>query len=430
MLLRIATQRMMPRLLRRRAARIERTIPNLGVQVFGARRTLHTPPSISPLVGLDEDGAAMYEVARAFSDNELAPHAARWDEEELFPVDTLRQAASLGFAGLFVAPEHGGSGVSRLHGALVFEALATGCVSTAAYLTIHNMVGWMIGTFGTDEQKSRFLPKLCTMEALGSYCLTEANAGSDAGSLRTRADRCPGGGYRLNGEKVFISGGGATDLYIVMARTGPAGGGPEGVTAFLVERGTEGLSFGAKERKLGWRNQPTTTVVLEDAFVPEENRLGAEGEGFKIAMRGLDGGRISIGTTSVGGAAACLDQARAYIKERHQFGRPLAANQHLQFRLADMASQLVASRLMIRHAATLLDAQDPAAREACAMAKRFATDNCFEVVDYALQMHGGYGYLRDYPAERFLRDTRVNRILEGTNEVMRLIVSRALLADH
>jgi len=401
-----------------------------GIQskLIGAqqRRMFRTPSGISPLVGLGEDSIDYYNLARSFADNELAPNAAEWDEKEHFPVEILRHAAELGFGGLFVPHDYGGTELSRLDASVIFEALATGCVSTTAYLTIHNMVAWMISNFGNDDQKAHFLPRLCSMELLASYCLTEPGSGSDAASLRTRAVK-ESGHYILNGEKAFISGAGSTDLYLVMARTGDDS--PRGISTFLIEKGTKGLSFGKNEKKLGWKNQPTRTVIFEDCEIPEQNLLGREGEGFLIAMQGLDGGRISIGTCSVGGAAACLDIARDYINERKQFGKPISSNQHMQFKLADMATDLQASRLMIRHAAQLLDAKDPNAREACAMAKRFSTDKCFEVVDYALQMHGGYGYLKDYPVERYLRDLRVNRILEGTNEIMRLIVSRGLLSS-
>ena len=373
---------------------------------------------------LNDDQAAIQAAARAFAAAELAPHSARWDEEKVFPVETLRAAAALGFAGLYVREEVGGSGLSRLDAALVFEELSRGDVSVAAYISIHNMVSWMIDRFGNDAQRQRWLPRLATMELLSSYCLTEPGAGSDAASLATRAER-DGDDYVLTGAKAFISGAGTSDLYLVMARTGE--GGARGVSAFLVEAGTPGLSFGAQERKMGWNAQPTAMVHFDGVRVPAAHRIGAEGEGFRFAMAGLDGGRINIAACSLGGAGLALETAREHLSARRQFGRPLADFQALQFRLADMATELEAARLMVRRAAFALDAGDPDATLYCAMAKRFATDGGFEVANQALQLHGGYGYLRDYPLERIVRDLRVHQILEGTNEIMRVIISREIL---
>jgi alkylation response protein AidB-like acyl-CoA dehydrogenase len=373
---------------------------------------------------LNDDQAAIQAAARAFAEAELAPHSARWDEDREFPVETLRAAAALGFAGLYVREDVGGSGLGRLDAALVFEELSRGDVSVAAYISIHNMVSWMIDRFGDDAQRQLWLPRLATMELLSSYCLTEPGAGSDAASLATRAER-DGDDYVLTGAKAFISGAGTSDLYLVMARTGE--GGARGVSAFVVEAGTPGLSFGAQERKMGWNAQPTAMVHFDGVRVPAENRIGAEGEGFRFAMAGLDGGRINIAACSLGGAGLALETAREHLSSRRQFGRPLADFQALQFRLADMATELEAARLMVRRAAFALDAGDPSATLYCAMAKRFATDGGFEVANQALQLHGGYGYLRDYPLERIVRDLRVHQILEGTNEIMRVIISREIL---
>jgi hypothetical protein len=374
---------------------------------------------------LSEEQRAFQDLARGFAKTELAPQAAAWDEHCVFPVETLRAAARLGFAGIYVGEDEGGAGLSRLDAALVFEELATGCTSTAAYLSIHNMVAWMIDAFGSAAQRSRWLPDLMTMDRLASYCLTEPGAGSDAASLATRAVR-QGDGYRLDGSKAFISGAGESDLYACMVRTG--GAGPEGISCVLVERGAEGLSFGKQEKKLGWHSQPTAMVIFEDCRVPEDHRIGAEGEGFKIAMAGLDGGRINIAACALGAARACYERARAHLLERRQFGRPLAEFQALQFRLADMATELEAARLMVWRAAAKLDRGAADATMACAMAKRFATDVAFEVCNNALQLHGGYGYIKDYEIERYLRDVRVHQILEGTNEIMRVIIARRLLA--
>ena len=373
---------------------------------------------------LSEDQRAFRDMAAGFAAEEMAPHAARWDRELVFPEETLREAAALGLAAMAVDEAHGGSGLTRLDMAIVFEALSRACPSTAAYLSIHNMVASMIDRFGSAGQKAAHLPALATMERFAAYCLTEPGAGSDAASLRTRARR-DGDDYVLDGTKAFISGGGRADLYAVMARTGEDG--PGGISTILVEAGTPGLSFGAQEKKMGWHSQPTAAVILEGCRVPVANRLGAEGEGFRIAMAGLDGGRINIGACSLGAAAAALDAAMAYARERHQFGKPLDAFQATQFKLADMATGLEAARLLLYKAASALDRGLPEASALAAMAKRLATDTGFDIVNQALQIHGGYGYLEDYGLERLLRDLRVHQILEGTNEIMRVIISRHLL---
>jgi alkylation response protein AidB-like acyl-CoA dehydrogenase len=373
---------------------------------------------------LTEEQRAIQETARAFAAERMAPDAARWDEEKIFPEAVLREAAALGFGGLYCKDDVGGSSLTRLDAALVFEELARACPSTAAYISIHNMAAWMVDRFGNDTLRQRVLPKLMTMEHFASYCLTEPSSGSDAASLRTRAVR-EGDYYVVNGSKAFISGGGRSDIYVVMLRTG--GEGPKGISTLVVPKDTPGLSFGKQEKKLGWNSQPTAMVIFEDARVPVENRVGEEGEGFKIAMAGLDGGRINIAACSLGGAAAALDASLTYTTERKQFGQRLADFQALQFRLADMATELEAARLMVWQAASKLDAAAPDKTAACAMAKRFATDVCFEVTNQALQLHGGYGYLKDFPIERILRDLRVHQILEGTNEIMRVIVARSLI---
>jgi alkylation response protein AidB-like acyl-CoA dehydrogenase len=375
---------------------------------------------------LTDEQRAIRDMARAFAEREFRPHAARWDEEKHFPAAALRAAAALGFAGIYVSDEVGGAALGRLDAALIFEELATGCISTSAYLSIHNMASWMIDRFGNDEQRRRFLPTLASMAHFASYCLTEPGAGSDAAALKSRARR-EGDHYVIDGTKAFISGGGTSDIYVCMLRTG--GEGPGGISAIVVEKGTPGLSFGANEKKLGWNSQPTTTVNFAGCRVPVANRLGAEGDGFKIAMMGLDGGRLNIAACSLGGARAALDAARAYVEERVQFGRKLAEFQALQFKLADMATALDAARLMVWRGAESLDAGDPDATMHCAMAKRFATDAGFDIANAALQLHGGYGYLRDFPLERYLRDLRVHQILEGTNEIMRVVIARRLLAQ-
>ncbi|MEJ0041554.1 MAG: isobutyryl-CoA dehydrogenase [Rhizomicrobium sp.] len=372
---------------------------------------------------LNEDQRAVEDAARRFSRERLAPFAAEWDATEHFPVETLREAAALGFAGIYVKSDVGGSEMSRLDAAIIMEELSAGCTSTAAFISIHNMASWMIDRFGNEEQRRRLLPALTTMEKIASYCLTEPGSGSDAAALRTKAVR-DGDHYVLNGAKAFISGAGVSDVYVCMVRTGEDG--PKGISCLVVEKGTAGLSFGKKERKMGWNSQPTAQVLFDNCRVPVANRIGAEGEGFRIAMMGLDGGRINIGACSVGTARAALDEALAYARDRKQFGRPIGDFQASQFKLADMATELEAARLMIRSAAAALDRRDPRATMLCAMAKRFATDAGFAIANDALQLHGGYGYLKDFPAERHVRDLRVHQILEGTNEIMRVIVAREL----
>lgn len=372
---------------------------------------------------LNEDQVAIQDAARAFAEGQLAPHSSEWDEKKHFPVDVLRQAAELGFAGIYVNEDVGGSGLSRLDASIIFEALSYGDVPVAAYLTIHNMASWMIDRFGSEDLRQRYLPRLTSMELIASYCLTEPGSGSDAAAMRTTA-KLDGDHYVLNGGKAFISGGGVSYVYVVMARTG--GEGAKGVSAFVVEKGTPGLSFGANERKMGWNAQPTAQVNFDNCRVPVENRIGQEGEGFRFAMMGLDGGRLNIASCSLGGAQFALDTAKAYLETRNQFGRPLKDFQALQFKLADMATELEAARLMVRRAAHALDSKHPEATKLCAMAKRFATDAGFQVANDALQLHGGYGYLQDYPLERIVRDLRVHQILEGTNEIMRVIIAREM----
>jgi len=375
---------------------------------------------------LTAEQQALQDMARDFAAHELAPCAAHWDNAEIFPEDALRKAAALGMAGICVSEANGGSGLGRTEAAILFEALAAGCTSTAAYLSIHNMVAWMIDRFGDSVQRQRFLPALLTMEHFASYCLTEPGAGSDAASLRTTA-RADGESYVLDGSKAFISGGGRSDLYVIMARTG--GPGPKGISAFLVEGDRLGIGFGANERKLGWHSQPTAMVHLDKCRVPRANRLGEEGAGFQIAMAGLDGGRVNMAACSLGAAQACLETSLAHVKERRQFDQRLADLQSIQFTLADMATELEAARLLVFRAAQQLDSGAPDATMAAAMAKRFATDTGFAVVDRAMQLLGGYGYLKDHAVERFFRDTRAHRILEGTNEIMRLVIARRLLAS-
>ncbi len=375
---------------------------------------------------LNEDQQAFADMARAFAENELAPHAAEWDQQALFPVDVLKKAGELGFCGLYTAEEHGGMGLSRLDAHIIFEQLAMGCTSTTAYLTIHNMVTWMVASFGNDSVRARYAEALISGVKLGSYCLTEPNAGSDAASLKTTA-RLEDDHYVVNGSKCFISGAGSTDVLVVMARTG--GAGAAGVSALVIDAQSAGISYGRKEDKLGWNSQPTRTITFDDVKVPAANLLAREGEGFKLAMKGLDGGRINIATCSLGTAQQALNEARAYMLERRQFGKRLADFQALQFKLADMATELVAARQLVRLAASKLDQGHVDASTYCAMAKRFATDAGYRICDEALQLHGGNGYIKEYPLERYLRDSRVHRILEGTNEVMRLIISRRLLAE-
>ena len=375
---------------------------------------------------LSEEQQAFRDLARSFAENELAPHAAEWDRDCTFPVEALRKAAALGFGGIYVREDVGGSALSRLDAALIFECLAGGCASTTAYISIHNMASWMIDRFGGDAQRTRLLPRLASMEHFAAYCLTEPGSGSDAASLRTSA-RLEGDRYVLSGTKAFISGGGHADVYVCMVRTG--GPGPGGISCIAVERDTPGLGFGAQEKKLGWHSQPTAMVIFEDCRVPAANLIGAEGQGFRIAMAGLDGGRINIAACSLGAAQASLEIARDHLLQRRQFGQRLADFQALQFKLADMATSLAAARLMIHRAAVALDGHEDGATATIAMAKRFATDAGFEVCNQALQLLGGYGYLMDFPVERHLRDLRVHQILEGTNEIMRLIIARRLLEE-
>jgi alkylation response protein AidB-like acyl-CoA dehydrogenase len=375
---------------------------------------------------LTEDQQAFVDTAKAFADKELAPYAAQWDEESHFPIEVFKKAGEMGFMGMYTPEDAGGFGMSRLDAALIFEQLAGGCTATTAMMTIHNMVSWMIGSFGQPGVVEQWVPELVTGEKLGSYCLTEPGSGSDAASLRTSAKK-DGDEYVINGSKMFISGAGSTDVLVVMARTGEEG--PKGISAFVVPADAEGISYGKKEAKMGWNAQPTRLVTFEDVRIPAKNLLGSEGEGFKFAMMGLDGGRINIAVCSVGTAQAALNTAKAYMQERTQFGKPLAAFQALQFKLADMATELVAARQMVRLAASKVDNNDADKTTYCAMAKQFATDVGFKVCNEALQLHGGYGYIKEYPLERHVRDVRVHQILEGTNEVMRLIIGRRLLAD-
>ncbi len=373
---------------------------------------------------LGDEALAIREMARGFAAERLAPFAVEWDRAKHFPLDVLREAAALGMGGIYVDEAHGGSGLTRLDAALIIEALATGCPSIAAYISIHNMCAGMIDRYGDAAQRAKYLPGLCSMAQLSSYCLTEPAAGSDAAALKTRAV-LEGEHYVVNGTKQFISGAGVADVYVVMVRTGEAGA--RGISTLVVERGMPGVSFGPNEYKMGWNAQPTAQVIFEDARVPVANRLGPEGIGFKIAMGGLDGGRVNIGAASLGGAQAALDKTVKYLGERKAFGKPLGGFQALQFRVADMATELEAARLLLWRAAMALDAGDAQATLHCAMAKRFATDAGFNIANEALQMHGGYGYLADYGIEKIVRDLRVHQILEGTNEIMRLIISRRTL---
>jgi alkylation response protein AidB-like acyl-CoA dehydrogenase len=377
---------------------------------------------------LTEDQLALQEAARSFAVGELAPKAAEWDEEKHFPREVIAAAGELGFCGLYSPEDQGGLGLSRLDTTIILEELAAGCTSTAAFISIHNMSTWMVCTWGTEEIRSQWCDDLISGQKLASYCLTEPNAGSDASSLRTSA-RLDGDSYIVNGSKMFISGAGSTEMLVVMARTGDPDSGARGITAFAIPSDLAGVEFGKNEVKLGWNSQPTRAVSFDNVRIPVANRLGAEGEGFKIAMKGLDGGRINIAACSLGAAQACLNHTQAYMKERHQFGKPISAFQALQFKFADMATELVAARLMVHKAAHAIDNNHGEKTVFCAMAKRFATDIGFNVCNEALQLHGGYGYLREYPIERFLRDARVHQILEGTNEIMRVITSRRLFED-
>ncbi len=374
---------------------------------------------------LSEDQRAFQDTARNFARDRLAPFASTWDQERHFPAEALREACSLGFGGIYVAEEHGGTGLSRLDAALIFEELAAADPSTTAFLTIHNMVAGMLARFGNDEQRERYLARVISGELFVSYCLTEPGSGSDAAALKTRAMPDGNAHYLVNGSKAFISGGGVSDLYVTMLRTGDESA--RGISCVVIERDTPGISFGKPERKMGWNSQPTTTVSFDNCRVPVANRLGAEGEGFRFAMQGLDGGRINIAACSLGGARACLDAAVAYVKQRRAFGKALSDFQALQFRLADMATELEAARLMVHRAAAALDAGEADTTKRCAMAKRYATDVCLRICDEALQLHGGYGYIAEYQMERYVRDLRVHRILEGTNEIMRVIIARKLL---
>jgi alkylation response protein AidB-like acyl-CoA dehydrogenase len=375
---------------------------------------------------LNDEQTAIRDTALDFARTRIAPHALEWDEAKTFPIDALREAAALGMAGIYTRETHGGSGLTRLDAALIFEALATGCPCVSAYLSIHNMCAWMIDTHGSEDQRRKWLPGLMRMDWLASYCLTEPGAGSDAAALSTRARR-DGDHYILNGQKQFISGAGnAHDFYVAMVRTGDAG--PRGVSCLVIEGGAPGVSFGKNERKMGWNAQPTRAVIFEDARVPVANRLGAEGEGFRFAMAGLDGGRLNIGACSLGGAQAALDRALGHMRERKAFGKRLDEFQALQFRLADMATELEVARTFLWRAAAALDAKAPDATRLCAMAKRVATDAGFQVANDALQMLGGYGYLAEYGIEKIVRDLRVHQILEGTNEIMRLIIARGMTA--
>lgn len=373
---------------------------------------------------LTDDQRAIQDAARAFAAAELAPHSAEWDETKTFPVDTLRAAAEMGFCGVYAGEEHGGLGLGRVEAAVIFEELAAGDVSTAAFISIHNMSTWMIDRFGSDDLRGRYVPSLTAMDRIASYCLTEPGSGSDAAALRTTAVR-DGDHWVLNGSKAFISGAGTSDVYVVMARTGEAG--PKGISAFVVDRDAPGLSFGAQERKMGWNSQPTAIVSFDDCRIPAANLLGEEGAGFRYAMMGLDGGRLNIAACSLGGARLALETAQAYVATRKQFGKSLDQFQNTQFKLADMATDLEAARLMVLRGAWAIDTDHPEKTKWCAMAKRLATDACFQIADQALQLHGGYGYLKDYPLERIVRDLRVHRILEGTNEIMRVITAREMM---
>jgi alkylation response protein AidB-like acyl-CoA dehydrogenase len=374
---------------------------------------------------LTDDQIAIRDMARAFAAEKLAPNALEWDEKRHFPMDIIREAAALGMGAIYTREDAGGSGLSRLDAALIFEALAEGCPAISAYISIHNMVCWMIDRYGSEEQRALWLPQLVGMDRFGAYCLTEPGSGSDAAALKTKAVR-DGEHYVVTGQKQFISAAGSADVYLVMVRTG--GEGPKGITCLIVEKGTPGLSFGANEKKMGWNAQPTRAVILDSCRVPVANRLGAEGEGFRIAMSGLDGGRLNIGACSIGGAESAFRKAVAYARERKAFGQPIDRFQSLQFKLADMATELESARLFLYSAAAAYDRQDPETTMRCAMAKRKATDTGFEVANQALQIHGGYGYLADYGIEKIVRDLRVHQILEGTNEIMRMIVARAVTA--
>jgi len=375
---------------------------------------------------LSEDERAISETARDFAMEYLAPNAVEWDQNHHFPVDVLRKAGALGMGGIYIDEEVGGSGLTRLDAVRIFEELAKGCPTISAYISIHNMATWMIDKFGSDALRHEWVPKLASMELLASYCLTEPGAGSDASALSTKAVR-DGDDYLLTGVKQFISGAGAADVYVVMARTGDSG--PKGITAFLIPAGTAGLSFGADEKKMGWNAQPTRQVIMEDVRIPASNMIGNEGNGFRIAMAGLNGGRLNIAASSIGGAQAAFDKAVSYLAERKAFGNRLLDSQALQFQLADMRTELEAARTFLWRAAAALDAGAPDLVELCAMAKRFGTDTGFEVANKALQLHGGYGYLAEYGVEKIVRDLRVHQILEGTNEIMRVVIARSIVGN-
>jgi alkylation response protein AidB-like acyl-CoA dehydrogenase len=372
---------------------------------------------------LTDEQRQIQEMARQFTADAIAPHAAEWDEKHIFPRDTIRAAAELGFGSIYVSEESGGIGLGRLEAALIMEAMAYGCPSTSAFISIHNMASWMIDRFGAQAVKDKYLPSMVTMERIGSYCLTEPGSGSDAAALKTKAVK-DGGDYVVSGSKAFISGGGENEIYVCMVRTGVDG--PKGISCLVIEKDMKGVSFGAQEKKLGWHSQPTAQVNFDEVRVPAENLVGGEGEGFRIAMMGLDGGRLNIGACSLGGAQRCLDEAVSYTKERKQFGQAIADFQNTQFTLADMETELQAARMLLYAAAVKVTENAPDKTKFAAMAKRLATDSGSAIVDRALQLHGGYGYLQDYPIERFWRDLRVHSILEGTNQVMRMIVGREL----
>lgn len=379
---------------------------------------------VDPSLGLSEEQVQMQRMATEFAEKEMAPNMAKWDEEEIFPVAEMRKAAYLGFGAVYIPEKYGGSGMTRVDASIIFEALSRGCVSTTAFISIHNMCAGIISDFGTEEQKLKWIPSLATMDLIASYCLTEPGSGSDSAALSTTAKR-DGKFYVLNGSKAFISGGGESDLYVVMVRTGEPGS--KGISCVVIEKDAPGLSFGKKEKKVGWNSQPTRAVIMEDCRVPISNRIGLEGQGFNIAMKALNGGRINIASCSLGAAQASLEIATEHLKVRKQFGKPLAEFQHNQFKLAQMATDIVASRLFVRKAADSLQQNHPETVSLCSMAKYFTTERCFDVVNSALQMHGGYGYLKDYAVQQYLRDLRVHQILEGTSEVMLMIISRDLL---
>jgi len=376
---------------------------------------------------LSEEQQAVFDMAHDFAGQTIAPHAVDWDQTEQMPKEVLRQSAELGLAAIYVPEEHGGSGLSRLDATLVFEALAMACPSVSSFLSIHNMVAWMVSSFGNEQLRETYLSDLCSMQKIGSYCLTEPGSGSDAAALKTKAART-NEGWQVTGTKSFISGGNYSDLYIVMCRTGEDS--PKGISALMVDSEAEGLSFGAPEKKMGWRGQPTAQVIMDKCEVPAGNLLGEEGQGFTYAMKGLDGGRLNIAAAALGGAQTAYQKALTYAKDRTAFGKSIDQFQSLQFKLADMHTQLEAARIFLRQAAWKLDNGAPDATRACAMAKRFVTDSCFDVANQALQIHGGYGYLADYGLEKIVRDLRVHQILEGTNEIMRVIISRSLLAER